>query len=89
MRLSYAEDTNPFAGKQIQHEYFHVLSAKCVIQLFKHDLTQLSPDSSRTKEPKIKYELQFVRSDFCGIEKGEHYDRHGIRRYFTASNTIF
>nr|XP_018666733.1 uncharacterized protein LOC100179220 isoform X2 [Ciona intestinalis] len=56
-------------------------TALCIIRLFKHDITSSAYEPSRGKEPKLKFELKFTKQDFCGIEKGEHYDRHGMRRY--------
>nr|CAB3262283.1 uncharacterized protein LOC100179220 [Phallusia mammillata] len=55
--------------------------AKCIIQLFKHDLSQSSPEPTHKKEPKRKFEMEFTRDNFCGIESGEHHDRYGTRRY--------
>uniref|UniRef100_H2YEN1 Uncharacterized protein n=1 Tax=Ciona savignyi TaxID=51511 RepID=H2YEN1_CIOSA len=56
-------------------------TALCIIRLFKQDISNPGYEPSRTKEPKLKFELQFTRKEFCGIEKGEHYDRYGMRRY--------
>ncbi|CAK8685018.1 unnamed protein product [Clavelina lepadiformis] len=56
-------------------------SARCIIQLFKHDMLSLSSDAMKAKEPKLKFEIQFSREDFCGLEKGDHFDRYGTRRY--------
>lgn len=54
--------------------------ARCIIRLYKHDVLNPHQDINRSKEPKLKYELEFTNEDFCGLEKGEHLDRHGQRR---------
>lgn len=47
-------------------------AGKCIVKLFK----QQNP-----KTPKLKLALELNSMNFCGVEKGEHYDRHGMRRY--------
>jgi len=52
-------------------------SAKCLIKLYKSQ----NVNKSLSKSPQLKLEIEFSRDEFCGIEKGEHYDRYGMRRY--------
>ena len=54
--------------------------ARCVIRLYKYDVLNIHQEINKSKEPKLKYELEFNNEDFCGMEKGEHYDKHGQRR---------
>ena len=50
---------------------------ECCITLYKQGKT----NCSNNKEPKLKYTFNFTHKTFRGIDKGEHYDKHGMKRY--------
>ena len=61
--------------------YVYDFAARCFIRLYKHDVLNIHQEVNRSKEPKLKFEFNFSNEDFCGLERGEHYDKNGQRRY--------
>ncbi|XP_039248325.2 uncharacterized protein LOC120326153 [Styela clava] len=54
---------------------------KCDIRLFKYDIVSPKPGTFTKKDLRLKLSFQFTEEEFCGLEKGEHYMKGGMRRY--------
>ena len=50
---------------------------ECCITLYKEGKT----NCSNNREAKLKHIFNFTHKTFRGIDKGEHYDKHGMKRY--------
>lgn len=53
----------------------------CQISLFKFDLTNPKLGMLAKKDMRLKTSFSFTEEDFCGLEKGQHITKHGMKRY--------